>query len=87
MKHADVCPLYKSKDRLDKNNYRPISLLITMSKVLEKLVHKRTYSFLERTGQIFPSQYGFRTKHSCEQAVAELLSQIIKGHKNKNLLL
>ena len=65
MKHADVFPLYKSKDRLEKNNYRPISLLITLSKLLEKLVHKRTYTFLENTGQIFVSQYGFRMKHSC----------------------
>ena len=83
MKHADVCPLYKSKDRLDYNNYRPISLLITLSKLLEKLVHKRTYTFLENMGQIFVSQYGFRTKHSCEQAVSELLSEIVKGHENK----
>ena len=82
MKHVDVCPLYKSKDRLDKNNYRPISLLITLSKLLEKLVHKRTYNYLEKTGQIFASQYGFRTKHSCEQAVSELLSEIVKGHEN-----
>ena len=49
MKHADVCPFYKSKDRLEKNNYRPISLLITLSKLLEKLVHKRTYTFLQNT--------------------------------------
>ena len=87
MKHADVCPLYKSNDRLDKNNYSPISLLITMSKLLEKLVHNRTYTFLENTGQIFASQYGFRTKHSCEQAVSELLSEIVKGHYTKNQLL
>ena len=83
MKHADVCPLYKSKDRLEKNNYRPISLLITLSKLLEKIVHRRTYNFLEKACQIYSSQYGFRTKHSCEQAVSELLSEIVKGHENK----
>ena len=45
----------------------------------EKIMYKRVYQFLEKTGQIFPSQYGFRTSHSCENAVSELLSTIIKG--------
>ena len=69
MKIAEVVPLFKGKDRELCTNYRPISLLITISKVLEKLVHKRTYSFLHTTGQIFENQYGFRSKHSCEHAV------------------
>ena len=42
MKKADTIPLYKSKEKCDKNNYRPISLLLTMSKVLGKVVYKRT---------------------------------------------
>ena len=79
MKKADIVPLYKSKDRQECLNYRPISLLITLSKLLEKLIYKRVYLFLEKTGQIFLSQYGFRTAHSCENAVSELLSTIIKG--------
>ena len=40
MKSADVIPLYKSKDKTNKNNYRPISLLITLSKLLEKVIYK-----------------------------------------------
>ena len=79
MKKADIVPLYKSKDKQECLNYRPISLLITLSKLLEKIMYKRIYQFLEKTGQIFPSQYGFRTSHSCENAVSELLSTIIKG--------
>ena len=79
MKKADIVPLYKSKDKQECSNYRPISLLITLSKLLEKIVYKRVYQFLEKKGQIFPSQYGFRTSHSCENAVSELLSTIIKG--------
>ena len=78
MKKADIVPLYKSKDKQECSNYRPISLLITLSKLLEKIVYKRVYQFLEKTGQIFPSEYGFRTSHSCENAVSELLSTIIK---------
>ena len=71
MKLADTVPLYKGKDRCVVDNYRPISLLITLSKVLEKLMHKRIYSFLESKGLIYNSQYGFRPKHSCKNAVSE----------------
>ena len=79
MKLADVVPLHKSKDPLESTNYRPISLLLTISKLLEKIVYKRTYEFLEQTNQIYQSQYGFRTAHSCEHAISELLSEILKG--------
>ena len=79
MKMADVSPLYKSKDQNECTNYRPISLLLTISKLLEKIMYKRTYNFLEYTGQLYNSQYGFRTGHSCENAVSELLAEIIKG--------
>ena len=44
-------------------------------------MYKRTYSFLEKTKQIYRSQYGFRSKHSCEQAVSEFLSEIIKNNE------
>ena len=81
MKLAEVVPLYKNKEIYLCNNYRPISLLITMSKVLEKLVYKRTYSFLNNTRQISDSQYGFRSKHSCEHAIQELVGKILKGQE------
>ena len=81
MKIADVIPLHKSKSKTETNNYRPISLLITISKVLEKVIYNRTYKFLENTEQIFKSKYSFRSKHSCELAVSELLSEIIKNNE------
>ena len=40
MKLADVVPLYKVKERFLETNYQPISLLTTMSKLLEKVVYK-----------------------------------------------
>ena len=84
MKNADVIPLVKTKQHDESNNYRPISLLLTISKILEKIVYKRTYQFLEETDQIYKSQYGFRSSHSCENAIQELVSEIIKG-KQDNL--
>ena len=59
MKIAEVVPLYKGKSREQETNYRPISLITTMSKVLEKVVYKRVYHFLTDTGQICETQYGF----------------------------
>ena len=59
-----------------------ISLLLTISKILEKLVYKRTYHFLNRTNQFYNSQYGFRNSHSCEDAVCELTGGVIKNREN-----
>ena len=82
MKKADVVPLHKGK-RVDLvSNYRPISLLLTISKILEKIVYKRTYQFLDSNSLLFKSQYGFRTKHSCEHAVEELISNVLKNNEN-----
>ena len=82
-KLADVTPLYKTGPKNESANYRPISLPITISKILGKLIHKCVYTFLDINGQIYQSQYGFRTKHSCEHAVQELLGCILKGKEMK----
>ena len=82
MKLADTVPLYKGKERYLLDNYHLISLLITLSKILEKLIHKRVYNHLEENNLIYNSQYGFWPKHSCENAVEELLSVILKGQEN-----
>ena len=78
MKLADVVPLFKCKDRNECTNYRPISLLLTISKLLEKVVYSRTYSYLEKHNKLYVSQYGFRAGHSCENAINELVSEIVK---------
>ena len=82
MKLAEVLPLYKSKERYYESNYRPISLLSTLSKILEKIVYSRVYEFLDQTGQLYENQYGFRAKHSCEHAIGQVLGSIIKGLEN-----
>ena len=84
MKLAEVVPLYKSKERYLENNYRPISLLMTISKILEKIIYTRVYSFLQDTGQIYDNQYGFRANHSCEHAVGQLVGSVVKGLENRH---
>ena len=85
MKKADVIPLYKSKERYLVNNYRPISLLVTVSKLLEKVIYTRTYHFMCETNQLYQSQYGFRSGHSCENAISELVGRITKHKEIKEL--
>ena len=82
MKTAVVIPLFKNKERDYVNNYRPISLLLTISKLLEKIIYKRVYGFMQSTNQIYSSQYGFRAGHSCENAIGEVLGEIVKGLQN-----
>ena len=81
MKMAEVIPLYKGKCKFKPGNYRTISLLLTMSKILEKVLYKRTYAFLDNHNQIYLSQYGFRLKHSCENAIGDMVSQILKNQQ------
>ena len=87
MKYAEVFPLHKGKDKNLCMNYRPISLLITLSKLLEKVVYLQTYNFLNTTSQIYESQYGFRAKHSCKNAIQELVGNILKGQENGKMTL
>ena len=77
--NVDVVPLFKGGDEHILGNYRPISLLLALSKILEKVIYARVYNFLNDTNQIFKSQYGFRSKHSCEHAMSELVGNILKG--------
>ena len=83
MKTAEVIPLYKGKDMDLMINYRPISLLIMLSKLLEKVMYTRLYGYLELQKLLYPSQYWFRSKRSCEQAITELVGNILQS-KNWN---
>ena len=59
-----------------------VPVLITMSKLLEKVMYNRTLQFLDKHQLLFISQYGFRKKHSCSDAIMELTSEILKNKEN-----
>ena len=59
-KHAKVIPMYKKKGKLDVGNYRPVSVLTSISKVLEKAVHCQVEGYCNANNIIFPIQSGFR---------------------------
>lgn len=76
LKAANVTPVYKSGDPYDVSNYRPISLLTTFSKILEKLVNTRLLSFLETNKLLADNQFGFRLGRSTEDAVVHMTNYI-----------
>lgn len=82
-KTASVTPVHKGGDKETPGNYRPISLLGAISKLLERVVNKRLTGFLESNGLLSDRQYGFRRHKSTEQAVCRLsdivVSKLDKG--------
>ena len=83
MKIAEILPLYKGKESDQLVNYRPISLLLTMSKLLEKIIYKRTIRFIDKYKLLYESQYGFHSKRSCEQAILELIGNVLDSKNDK----
>ena len=80
-KVAKIIPLHKGGDRTDMNNYRPISLLSALSKVLEKVVHHQTYNFVENK-ILTVSQFGFRKQRETAQAIMAFMKNM-KMHEDK----
>ena len=83
MKIAKIMPPYKSKTRDSPTKYRPISLLLTISKLLEKIIYKRLFSFLEKNTVLYNNQYRFRKGHSCQLAITELVGEISQSREQK----
>lgn len=76
LKKSLVTPVYKSGRRDDVNNYRPISVLTVISKIVEKIINTRLINYLNKLNILSNSQYGFRQKKSTEDAVLALTSLI-----------
>ena len=71
LKLADVVPVFKKDDKTNKNNYRPISLLPPLSKILERLLCDQINSFMEN--KFSPILCGFRKGYSTQDALLRLL--------------
>jgi len=78
LKVAKVIPIYKKGEMCFTSNYRPISLLSIFNKLLEKLMHKRLYSFLQKNSVLYQYQFGFRKNYSTSLALIEVIDSIIK---------
>ena len=76
LKLAKTIPIYKKGDHHLTSNYRPISLLSNINKILEKLMFNRTYEFLEKYKCIYELQFGFRKKYSTDHALIKITESI-----------
>ena len=76
LKIAKVIPIHKKQSRVDYTNYRPISLLSNIEKIIEKLMYKRLSNFLDINNLIYSLQFGFQPKYSTNHALINLTESI-----------
>ena len=77
LKIANVIPLFKSDDPELFNNYRPVSVLCSLSKVFERIMYNRLRNFLDEYKILFSYQFGFRKSHSTYMALMTLMDNLI----------
>ena len=86
LKTAKVVPVYKAGDKNKVTNYRPISILSIFSKILEKLVHTQTLSFLKLHSVLTPTQYELRPKYSTLHSLLDITNSAL-DNIGKNYIL
>lgn len=87
LKLAKVTAIFKGGDRNKLSNYRPISVLPTLSKISEGVIHERLTSFFDKHQIIATNQYGFQKHRSTEQALAYTKEKIIVNMENRKYTL
>ena len=82
LKIAIITPIYKKGDKNMPSNYRPISLLPIISKIVEKCIVNRIVNFLEKYNLFSKDQFGFRKGKNTVQAISNLVSDITNAFTN-----
>ena len=85
LKTAKVVPAFKKDSKLDYSNYLPISFLSSIEKILEKLLYKRLYTFLNNNNIIYNLQFGFRQQYSISHALINITENIRKALEDRNI--
>ena len=80
LKIVKVIPIHKGGSTQEVNNFRPISLLSIFDKIMEKIMHKKLYHFLEENNILFKKQFGFMKNNSTVYALIEITEKIKKIH-------
>ena len=78
-KIAKLKPLYKKGKKTDPKNYRPISLLPVISKILEKVIHDQIMAFVTKKNILYKFQLGFRKSHSTDSCLSYLQDKVANG--------
>src|ERR1043165_844051 len=82
MKHSTIIPIFKQGSREELSNYRPISILPFFSKLLEKVMYQRLYSYVSKMNILHPYQHGFRSGHSTAMAILNMQDKITQAIDN-----
>ena len=85
LKFAEIKPLFKKGKITEVSNYRPISLLLSFSKIIEKIIHTRLYKYLTGNNLLAEEQFGFREKANTEIATQTLLNNILTSLDKRSL--
>ncbi len=85
-KKARICPVFKSGDKKDPCNYRPISILPILSKIIERTVFDQLYPFLDKNNMLHDSQSGFRPGFSTSSALINITEDWLKSIDNGNYI-
>ena len=86
LKKAKVNPIFKRGDKSDKANYRPISILPVLSKILKRHICDHLKVYLNTFGLIYERQSGFREYHSCETALTAIVDDWITAIDNNEIV-
>jgi hypothetical protein len=77
--YATILPIHKKGDKLIMSNYRPISLLLSCSKILQTIMFNRLYQHVHTNGILAPEQFGFRKESNIEKAVFSLTDSVLSS--------
>ena len=81
-KIARIITIYKSGEKNNTINYRPISVLSSFSKIKEKLMQTRLMSFLNSNNILHSLQHGFRSSHNVTTAILDVLNYVVNMKTN-----
>ncbi len=84
-KHAVVVPIFKNGDVENVNNYRPISLLPVISKILEETVASQLIYYVEKNKLLSDSQHGSRPRLSTKTALTVITDEIYNSMEHKKI--
>jgi hypothetical protein len=84
LKYSIVKPLYKKGNKHDMSNYRPISLLLSFSKIVEKVMYARLLTHLSKYNILSSEQYGFQKNTTTKNATFTLINKILTAMNNKS---
>jgi retron-type reverse transcriptase len=87
LKIAKVLPIYKSGDKTILNNYRPISILISINKIFEKILYAQLINHIEKNKIMYKHQYGFRKHHNTTHALISSYDYIIEQINNNKFVM